>query len=75
LPRLVTLFCFIMLTTVVLHAFRHPDIDDWRGSENSPDDDKVANSPEGEHQFTLAVGQNTTVTGISQPIEVSAVGL
>jgi hypothetical protein len=32
------------------------------------------NSPEGEQQFELAVGQNTTVTGISQPIEVSAVG-
>jgi hypothetical protein len=33
------------------------------------------NSPEGEQQFELAVGQNTTVTGISQPIEVSAVKL
>ena len=31
------------------------------------------NSPEGEQQFELAVGQNRTVTGISQPIEVSAV--
>ena len=31
------------------------------------------NSPEGEQQFELAVGQNTTVIGISQPIEVSAV--
>ena len=31
------------------------------------------NSPEGEQQFELAVGQNTTVTGISQLIEVSAV--
>ena len=31
------------------------------------------NSPEGEQQLNLAVGQNTTVTGISQPIEVSAV--
>ena len=31
------------------------------------------NSPEGEQQFELAVGQNTTVTGVSQPIEVSAV--
>jgi hypothetical protein len=27
----------------------------------------------GEQQFELAVGQNTTVTGVSQPIEVSAV--
>ena len=33
------------------------------------------NSPEGEQQFELAVGQNTTVAGISQPIEVSAVRL
>jgi len=33
------------------------------------------NSPEGEQQFELAVGQNTTVTGTSQPIEVSAVRL
>ena len=33
------------------------------------------NSPEGEQQFELAVGQNTTVTGISRPIQVSAVGL
>lgn len=32
-------------------------------------------SPEGEQQFELAVGQNTTVTGISQPVEVSAVKL
>jgi len=33
------------------------------------------NSSEGEQQFELSVGQNTTVTGISQPIEVSAVRL
>ena len=33
------------------------------------------NSPEGEQQFELAVGQNTTVTGLSQPIEVSAVSV
>jgi len=32
-------------------------------------------SPEGEQQFELGAGQNTTVTGISQPIEVSAVKL
>ena len=31
------------------------------------------NSPEGEQQFELAVGQNRMVTGISQPVEVSAV--
>jgi len=30
---------------------------------------------EGEQQFELAVGQNTTVTGISQPIEVSVVSM
>jgi hypothetical protein len=33
------------------------------------------NSPEGEQQLELAVGQNTTVAGISQPIEVSAVSM
>jgi len=32
-------------------------------------------SPEGEQQFELAVGENVTVTDISQPIEVSAVSL
>jgi len=31
-------------------------------------------SPEGEQQLELAVGKNVTVTGISQPIDVSAVG-
>ena len=31
------------------------------------------NSPQGEQQFELAVGQNTTVTRVSQPIEVPAV--
>jgi len=30
-------------------------------------------SPEGEQQFELAVGDNITLTDISQPIEVSAV--
>jgi hypothetical protein len=29
--------------------------------------------PEGEQQFELAVGENTTVTGISESIKVSAV--
>ena len=33
------------------------------------------NSPEGEQQFELAVGQDVTVTGISQPTEVSAVSV
>ena len=32
----------------------------------------LVNSSEGEQQFELAVGQNKTVTGISQPTEVSA---
>lgn len=32
-------------------------------------------SPEGDQRFELAVGQNTTVAGIPQPIEVSAVRL
>jgi hypothetical protein len=31
------------------------------------------NSPQGEQQFELAVGQNTTITGITPPIKVSAV--
>jgi hypothetical protein len=33
------------------------------------------NSPEGEQQFELVVGESVTVLGISQPIEVSAVSL
>ena len=33
------------------------------------------NSPEGEQQFELALGESVTVTDISQPIEVSAVSL
>lgn len=32
-------------------------------------------SPDGEQQFELAVGENATVTDMSQPIEVSAVSL
>ena len=35
----------------------------------------IISSPEGEQQFELTIGQNETVTGISQPIEVSAVSL
>jgi len=31
------------------------------------------NSPEGEQQFELAVGESVTVTNISQPIKVSTV--
>ena len=31
------------------------------------------NSPEGEQQFELAVGESVTVADISQPVEVSAV--
>ena len=33
------------------------------------------NSPEGEQQFELAVGESVTVTNISQPIEVAGVKL
>ena len=33
------------------------------------------NSPEGQQQFEVAVGESVTVTDISQPIEVSAVTL
>lgn len=33
------------------------------------------NSPEGEQQLELVVGQITTVTGILQPIEVSVVSI
>ena len=31
------------------------------------------NSPEGEKQFELAIGESVTVTNISQPIKVSTV--
>lgn len=31
-------------------------------------------SPEVEHEFELAVGERVTVTGITEPIEVAAVG-
>lgn len=32
-------------------------------------------SPEGEQQFELAAGESVTVTGLPEPIEVSAVSL
>lgn len=32
-------------------------------------------SPEGEQQLAVARGQNTTVTDISEPVEVSAVSV
>ena len=35
----------------------------------------IVTSPDGEEQFELAVGENVTVTDISQPVEVSAVSL
>ena len=35
----------------------------------------VVTSPEGEQQSELAVGESVTVTGITEPIEVSAVSL
>jgi len=35
----------------------------------------VVTSPEGEQQFELTVDESVTVTGITEPIEVSAVSL
>ena len=32
-------------------------------------------SPEGEQQFELSIGQDKTVTGLSQPIDISGVRL
>ena len=53
------------------------ELDDGVMIENAGDVDCLVfiNAPEGEQQFELAVGQDTMVTGISQPIEVSAVSL
>ena len=53
------------------------EIDDGVVIENTGTVDCIAivTSPEGEHQFELAVGKSVTVTNISQPIEVSAVTL
>jgi hypothetical protein len=53
------------------------ELDDGVIVENVGDVDCIVyvSSPEGEQQLELAVGQNTTVTGISQPIEVSAAKL
>ena len=53
------------------------EIDDGVVIENTGTADCIAivTSPEGEQQFELAVGENVTVTDISQPIEVSAVTL
>jgi len=53
------------------------EIDDGVVIENTGTVDCIAivTSPEGEQQFELAVGENVTVTDISQPIEVSAVTL
>ena len=50
-------------------------IDDGVIIENTGTTDCIAivKSPEGEQQFQVAVGQDKTVTGLSQPIEVSAV--
>lgn len=35
----------------------------------------IVTSPDGEQQFELAVGENMTVTDMSQPVGVSAVSL
>jgi hypothetical protein len=51
------------------------ELDDGGFIENASNVDCLVfvSSPQGEQQFELAVGQNTTVTSMSQPIEVSAV--
>jgi hypothetical protein len=53
------------------------EIDDGVVIENTGTADCIATvtSPEREQRFELAVGENLTVTNISQPIEVSAVRL
>jgi hypothetical protein len=52
-------------------------IDDGVIIENTGTTDCIAivTSPEDEQQFELAIGENVTVTNISQPIEISAVSL
>jgi hypothetical protein len=45
------------------------------GNTGTADCTAIVTSPEGEQQFELAVGENVTVTNISQPIEISAVSL
>ena len=51
------------------------ELDDGVMIENAGSVDCLifVSSPEGEQQFELPVGQDKTVTDISQPIEVSAV--
>ena len=53
------------------------EIDNGVVIENVGDVDCIVfvSSPEGEQQFELATGESVMVTDISQPIEVSAVGL
>ena len=53
------------------------EIDDGIIIENTGTVDCIAvvTSNEGEQRFELAVGENVTVTDISQPIDVSAVSL
>jgi hypothetical protein len=53
------------------------EIDDGVVIENTGTTGCIATvtSPEGGQQFELAVGENVTVTNISQPIEISAVSL
>ena len=51
------------------------EIDDGVLIENTGTADRIAivTSPWGEQQFELAIGESVTVTGITEPIEVSAV--
>lgn len=53
------------------------EIDDGVVIENVGNVDCIVfvSSPEGEQHFELATGESVTLTGISQPIEVSAVSL
>ena len=54
-----------------------PEVDSGVVIENTSNIDCLVfvSSPEGEQQFELAVGESVTVTGITGPIEVSAVSV
>jgi hypothetical protein len=79
------LICSILAVTLVglscvpeaTLAVSVTEIDDGIVIENTGTADCIAivTSLEGEQRFELSVGQNVTVTNISQPIEVSAVRL
>ena len=76
------IFCILALVLVGLSCTPEgtlgisvTEIDNGVMIENAGNIDCLVfvNSPEGEQQFELAVGENVTLTDISQPIEVSAV--